>query len=116
MKTPRLRPRGFRAASIALAALAVALAGRAEANDTKGDIALGEYLAGECVTCHRAAGPVDGIASISGWPEDAFVAVLRDYRGKVRTNQVMQGFASRLTDQDMVALAAYFASLPAPRP
>ena len=33
-----------------------------------GDPAYGEYLSGECVTCHQADGQDKGIPSIAGWP------------------------------------------------
>jgi cytochrome c553 len=75
------------------------------------DAAFGQYLAGECVTCHRKDGQNKGIPSITGWPTDQFVAVMRSYKQKVRPNPIMQTIAGRLTDQDMDALAAYYASL-----
>jgi cytochrome c len=36
----------------------------------QGDPEYGEYLAGECVTCHQATGHADGIPSIVGLPKD----------------------------------------------
>jgi cytochrome c len=76
------------------------------------DKALGQFLAGQCVQCHRADGrDRPGIPPIIGWPEDAFVAVLQSYRKKERPNQVMQSVAESLSDEDMAALAAYYASL-----
>lgn len=76
-----------------------------------GDIAFGEYLSGECVTCHRVDGQDKGIPPIVGWPADQFTAVLQSYKAKDRANQVMQTIAGRLSDQDMEALATYFESL-----
>lgn len=76
-----------------------------------GDIAYGQYLASECVTCHQLSGKSDGIPSVIGWPPDSFVAVLNAYRTKVRTHEAMQAIAARLSDQDVAALAAYFASI-----
>lgn len=118
MSKPRLLSCSLVTVSLALAALSFAGAGRAEAQGTAGakagDRALGEYLGGECVTCHQASGRVDGIPSIVGWPADVFAAALRDYRSKTRPNPVMQIPAERLTDDDILALAAYFGSLPAP--
>ncbi|MGL4287258.1 MAG: c-type cytochrome [Phreatobacter sp.] len=81
-----------------------------------GDWALGEYLAGECVTCHRLSAPAGaGIPSIIAWPDDQFVAVLKSYRLGDRDSPVMQTIAGRLSEDEMAALAAYFGSL-APRP
>lgn len=76
-----------------------------------GDPALGEYLSGECVTCHRPDGQDKGIPPIVGWPEDQFLAILQSYKAKERPNQVMQTITSRLSDDEMSALAAYFAQL-----
>lgn len=79
------------------------------------DLAYGEYLANECVTCHQKSGHRDGIPSIVGWPRESFEAVLNAYRWKERENPTMQTIASRLTDEDIAALAAYFESLGPPK-
>ena len=75
------------------------------------DIAYGEYLAGECVTCHRSGADNDGIPNISGMDADAFVYILQSYRSKELENKVMQLVASRLDDEQIASLAVYFASL-----
>ncbi len=77
-----------------------------------GDAEFGEFLSGECTTCHRRDGGADGIPSITGWPEDGFVTVMHAYREKVRPNVTMQTIAARLDDEEIAALAAYFATLP----
>jgi cytochrome c553 len=57
----------------------------------EGDPEYGEYLAGECVTCHQATGHADGIPSIVGLPKDYFVIrSLFEYRTNVRSNEVMK--------------------------
>jgi cytochrome c len=76
-----------------------------------GDAALGRYLSAECVTCHSRSTPPTGIPSIIGWPQDQFIAVLQSYKAKERDNPVMQSVAASLTDDQMAALAAYFATL-----
>jgi cytochrome c len=96
-----------KAMSTALMLLAGAGAARAA-----GDLALGEYLSTECVTCHRVAGPpVGGIPAIRGWSADQFVAVMSAYKTRQRENIVMQSIAGRLNQDDIEALAAYFGSL-----
>jgi cytochrome c553 len=75
------------------------------------DLALGEYLAGECVTCHRKDGDVKGIPSIIGWPQDQFVAVMQSYKAKDRPNPIMQTIAGRLGEAELAALAAYYETL-----
>jgi cytochrome c len=77
------------------------------------DIAFGQYLSSECVTCHRADGQDKGIPSIVGWPQDQFVAVMQSYRSKERSNAVMQTIAGRMSDPEFAALAAYYESLKA---
>lgn len=91
------------------------LAEQKVASTIKGDRDLGEYLSSECVTCHQPSGKVvEGIPAIIGWPEDQFVAVMQSFKRRERDNQVMQTMASRLSDAEMAALAAYFGSLPVP--
>ena len=75
------------------------------------DLAYGEYLASECVTCHRASVDEGAIPAIVGLPTRYFVSALRDYRAGRRANPVMQNVARSLDDQQIEALAAYFASL-----
>lgn len=76
-----------------------------------GDREYGEYLSSECTTCHKADGSDDGIPSITGWPEDVFVTVMHAYKVKARPHPVMQMMAGRLSDEEIAALAAYFAEL-----
>lgn len=75
------------------------------------DIAFGEYLAGECVTCHQRSGKASGIPAITGWPRESFVAVMNSYKSRERDNVVMQTIAGRLSAEETSALAAYFESL-----
>jgi cytochrome c len=78
------------------------------------DVAYGEYLSSECITCHRRDGQDKGIPSIIGWPPEQFIAVLKAYKAKDRSNQIMQTITSRLSDDEMAALAAFYGSLKAP--
>ncbi len=76
-----------------------------------GDVAYGEYLASECLTCHRRDGADDGIPSIVKWPEEDFVIAMHAYKRKLRVHPVMQMMAGRLSDEEIAALAAYFATI-----
>ncbi|MGI9522163.1 MAG: c-type cytochrome [Hyphomicrobiaceae bacterium] len=76
-----------------------------------GDTALGEYLSGQCTTCHQLSGKVSGIPSIVGWDQESFIAVMQSYQNKERDNKVMQNIAGTLTAEDIAALAAYFATI-----
>ena len=76
----------------------------------KADLGYGEYLAGECVTCHRKSGA--GIPQINGIEAETFVTIMNAYRSKELDNKVMQMMAGRLDDEQIISLAAYFSSLP----
>lgn len=78
----------------------------------KADMGYGEYLSGECVTCHHQAGKDKGIPAIQGLDAGSFVMVLYAYKNKELDNNVMQLVAGRLDDEQMASLAVYFASLP----
>ena len=73
------------------------------------DIELGRYLATQCVTCHRGATPGGAIPNIFGMAEPRFTTLVKAYRDKRMPNPVMQTAVSGLKDEDIEALAAYFA-------
>lgn len=77
----------------------------------QGDPEYGEYLSSECVSCHRADGDYDGIPSILWWEEEDFVLAMHAYKRKLRPHPVMQMMAGRLSNEEIAALAAYFAQL-----
>ena len=77
----------------------------------QGDAEYGEYLSSECITCHRVDGADEGIPSIVLWPEDDFVVAMHAYKAKAREHPVMNMVAGRLNDEEIAALAAYFATL-----
>ena len=75
------------------------------------DVAYGEYLAGECVTCHSTDGADKGIPNIIGMEAEGFAYIMHSYRNKELENKVMQLVAGRLDDEQIASLAVYFASL-----
>ncbi len=84
----------------------------ASAAAQQADPEYGQYLSGECVTCHRPGG-AEGIPNINGWESRNFIHVLYEYKQEVRKNPVMVTVAKRLGDEEIAALAAYFASIEA---
>jgi cytochrome c len=78
------------------------------------DIELGRYLAGQCTTCHRTATTVGAIPNIFGMAAPRLTTLVKAYRDKQLPNQVMQGIAAALKDEDIEALAAYFAATKRP--
>lgn len=77
----------------------------------QGDVEFGEYLSSECTTCHQRDGSDQGIPSITRWPTQDFVVAMHAYKQKLRPHPVMQMIAGRLADDEIAALAAYFATL-----
>jgi cytochrome c len=74
------------------------------------DLELGRYLANQCMTCHRTA-KTGGVAipNIFGVPAAHLVAQMKAYRDRKLPNEVMQTQAANLKDDEIEALAAYFA-------
>jgi cytochrome c553 len=105
---PRLGPAATLATAIVVAGAAIF---PAMAQGASGDREFGEFLAGECVTCHQVSGSYDGIPPIIGWPEATFIYAMEDYRDRTRPNEVMQNIAGRYSDEEIAAMAAYFGSL-----
>ena len=84
---------------------------------TKPDIAKGEAIASAvCVACHTIDGsrglPANPI--LKGQHPEYLVKQLHEFKSGKRENAIMRGFASTLSDQDMVNVAAYYASKPTP--
>lgn len=75
----------------------------------EGDVAWGQFLSAECKTCHLATGGNEGIPSITAWPEEDFLFAMHAYKRGLRPNPTMQMMAQRLSDEEIAALAAYFA-------
>lgn len=76
--------------------------------------AYGQHLARECTSCHRLDGIDNGIPSIVSRPPDSFIATMKFYREGARINPVMVSVANSLSDEQLSALAVFFASVPKP--
>ena len=74
------------------------------------DVPYGAFLANECSACHRDEGGGD-IPSIRGLAPSVFIAGMVAYRDGTREHQVMNTVSRRLGDEEIAALAAYFASV-----
>ena len=76
----------------------------------KADPAYGEYLAGQCVTCHAPTGAAEGIPHIHGLPDVYLVQSLLEYKtsSEGRTNPAMVNIAKNLSDEEVGSLAKYF--------
>ena len=72
------------------------------------DADYGEYLAGECMTCHSITKPDSNIPSIHGKDAIHLIEALIQYRDKTRDNETMRSVAGALGNEEIAALAAYF--------
>ncbi len=103
MKTKILTALGFFAAlSLSTTALAA------------GDIAAGEKKSVVCASCHGPDGnsTVPTFPKLAGQYADYIEQALKDYRSGARKDAVMSSFVTRLSDQDIEDIAAYFHSRP----
>jgi cytochrome c553 len=73
----------------------------------------GATLAMQCAICHGSnrQGQVD-TPNLEGQPAAALYKQLQDFKVAARTNAIMSPFAIRLSEQDMLDLAAYYSYLP----
>ena len=104
------------AAALAAPALPAFSAGETPAAPTKAakpDLVKGEAsYAAVCVACHGADGnsaiPVN--PKLSQQHPEYLVKQLQEYKSGKRENAIMKGFASALSDEDMVNIAFWLAS------
>jgi len=80
-----------------------------------GNASRGATAAAACAGCHGAKGisTSDPFPNLAGQAADAVFKQLDDFHSGKRLSPIMQGFAASLTEQQMIDLAAYFATLPA---
>ena len=73
----------------------------------------GATLAMQCAICHGSnrTGQVD-TPDLEGQPAVAIYKQLRDFKVAARANAIMAPFAVKLSEQDMLDLAAYYSYLP----
>lgn len=96
----------------ALAALLGALLG-AGAASAQTPVEAGRAKAQACVACHGAMGiaTAPDAPHLAGQPDIYVAAQLRAYRSGARPHPVMNVIAKPLSDADIDALAAWYASL-----
>ncbi|WP_099864134.1 c-type cytochrome [Pararhizobium haloflavum] len=70
--------------------------------------AYGEYLSSQCTACHGRS--ESQIPVIRGLPAEYFVEALHEYQTGKRDNDVMKSQVGSLSEEEIAALAAYFAN------
>jgi cytochrome c553 len=107
-----LKPRSSSMKSILLTIGIVTAFGLVGTAQAAGDVQAGKAKAGSCAGCHGANGEGKGsFPALAGKPEAQLEQDLKDYKSGKRSNPMMKSFASKLSDQDIANLAAYYASL-----
>jgi cytochrome subunit of sulfide dehydrogenase len=94
--------------SIATGAL-IPIANRSMAADDN----QGAQLAAICASCHRLDGRDKGIPSIVGLNRKQFTDIMAAFKSGESSSQIMHAIALSLSDEEVSALAAYLAALPA---
>jgi sulfide dehydrogenase cytochrome subunit len=93
------------------AATLLALAGASQAQDDN----LGRNLAATCANCHGTNGQVRGdvVKPLAGVPADKIVAAFNDFKSGALPATIMHQIARGFSDDQVKAIAAYFAAQPA---
>lgn len=83
-----------------------------------GDAAAGQVKALPCMGCHGIPGysnvyPTYHVPKVGGQHPEYIVAALKAYKAGQRAHKTMRAQAATLSEQDMLDIAAYFASGPA---
>ncbi len=81
-----------------------------------GDVERGTVRGETCLGCHGVPSytnvyPTYRVPKLAGQHPEYLVAALKAYRSGDRSHSTMRAQASSLSDQDIVDIAAYFASL-----
>ncbi len=80
----------------------------------KADLARGQAVASQvCVACHTVDG-TRGLAAnpiLAGQHPEYLAKQLHDFKAGRRINAIMQGFAATLSEEDIVNVSAFYASL-----
>jgi len=100
---------GMKKTSILLSIVFVAFSSVSFAS---GDIEAGQTKAATCMGCHGADGNslMSNFPKIAGQGEGYLFKQLQDFKSGARPSALMAGVVATLSEQDMMDLAAYFAS------
>ena len=78
----------------------------------KGSVSAGQEKSKVCEACHGVTGESTDptYPNLAGQHASYLAQALGDYRSGARTNPIMAGMAAKLSNQDIVDLAAWYAS------
>lgn len=93
------------------ALLAAAALSPLTASAQAADANLGRNVAANCANCHGTNGrSVGGMASLAGMPRDTLIRTMREFREGKRPATIMHQLAKGYTEEQIAAVAAYFAA------
>lgn len=107
-----------KAGLIPLLGLSLALSTASAEEFDQAAIERGKAAAATCVACHQADGAGMNIPTGESWPRltgldrDYLVAQLQAFKDGTRNNASMLAFAAMLSNEQIVDVATYYASLP----
>lgn len=80
----------------------------AEVLAVSSDVAYGEYLAGECASCHaKTAVSGSNVPVIHGASAEHIAQALLEYKAGVRENSTMKNVVDALGDEEIAVLSHY---------
>ena len=97
--------------SLLLAACVVASLGAVGAAQAAGSANAGKAKAEQCAVCHGERGEGVEAPSIAGKKESELLQAMKDYKSGKRQDAAMKELMSKLNDQDLADLAAYYATM-----
>lgn len=112
MNTNARKPHSTSAAACSALALALSAAALAPTARAAATISPGARLAASCTGCHGTNGATQGNAlpPLAGQSKDTLLAALKDFKAAKRPATIMTQIAKGYTDEQLEALAAYFAA------
>jgi sulfide dehydrogenase cytochrome subunit len=75
-------------------------------------------LAQTCAGCHGTQGEIrdSAFVPLAGLPESRFIQAMQAFKDGSRPSTLMGALARAFSDQEIAAMAAYFAQFPTPAP
>jgi cytochrome c553 len=90
-------------------ATALLLAGMATAQAS--NLNQARYIAANCANCHGTNGnSVGGMESLAGYDRDKFISVMKAFKAGEKPATIMHQLSQGYSDEQIVALADFFAS------
>lgn len=98
-------------ALLALFALCASPAAFAQGQPMTPEMRAAAYLSANCANCHGTAGRnVGSLPGLAGIPAAGFTQAMRDFRDGKRKATIMHQLAKGYTDEQIDAMAKYFAA------